>query len=256
MYLQLSPYTPLIVPTSSRKCWSSCRVSKTLKSPTRSSNSRLASVGSPLHSCIPTCPHLSYPPVYKDLPHPPSSYLVVPTTTPYTASTPRGPIKYAFRPADGSNYNPLFPSLGKAGTPYARSVPSANFTPISTLPDPSLVFDTLLRREPGTFTPHPGGISSLFFAFADLVTHSIFNTNHSDWNINDASSYLDLSILYGSSDSAVDKVRRKDGTGRLWDDVFSDGRLLFMPPSSCALLVLMNRNHNVRSPLNPPQQQG
>jgi hypothetical protein len=33
------------------------------------------------------------------------------------------------------------------------------------------------------------------------------------------SSYVDLSILYGSSDEDVDSVRRKDGTEMLWDDV-------------------------------------
>lgn len=38
----------------------------------------------------------------------------------------------------------------------------------------------------------------------------------------------------------------KDGTGRLWDDVFADRRLLFMPPATSALLVLFCRNHNVR----------
>ncbi|KAK7062576.1 hypothetical protein VNI00_000064 [Paramarasmius palmivorus] len=183
--------------------------------------------------------------LYKDLPHPPSSYLSIapPSNTAVaSSSSPSAPIKYAFRSADGSDYNPLFPTLGKARTPYARSVPSAKFPPLSSLPDPGLVFDTLLRRD--KFVEHPGGISSLFFAFADLVIHSIFNTDTKDWNINNASSYLDLSILYGSSDAEVDSVRRKDGTGRLWDDVFADGRLLLMPPASCALLVLLCRNHN------------
>ena len=42
------------------------------------------------------------------------------------------------------------------------------------------------------------------------------------------------------------KVRRMDGTGRLWEDVFADARILFMPPNVCALLVLFCRNHNVR----------
>jgi hypothetical protein len=152
-------------------------------------------------------------------------------------------VKYAFRSADGSNTNPLFPTLGQAGSPYARSVPSTNISPKSALPDPGLVFDTLLKRD--KFTEHPSGMSSLFFAFADLVIHSIFNTNHTDWAINDASSYLDLSVLYGSSESQVDSVRNKNGYGKLWDDVFADSRLLFMPPASCALLVLLNRNHNV-----------
>jgi linoleate 10R-lipoxygenase len=184
--------------------------------------------------------------LYKDLPHPPSSYLALSPSSTLNEiledPSTHAPVKYAYRAADGSNYNPLSPTLGKAGSPYARSVPSANFVPNSALPDPGLVFDTLLRRQ--KFVPHSGGISSLFFAFADLVIHSIFNTNHSDWSINDASSYLDLSVLYGSSESQVNSVRRKDGTGKLFDDVFADSRLLFMPPASCALLILLNRNHN------------
>ncbi|ESK85272.1 heme peroxidase [Moniliophthora roreri MCA 2997] len=183
--------------------------------------------------------------LYKDLPHPPSSYLSVAASSgivPAASSSSSGPIKYAFRSADGSDYNPLFPALGKARTPYARSVPSIKLPPLSSLPDPGLVFDTLLRRD--KFVEHPGGVSSLFFAFADLVIHSIFNTDPKDPTINNTSSYLDLSILYGSSDAEVNSVRRKDGTGRLWDDVFADGRLLLMPPASCALLILLCRNHN------------
>jgi linoleate 10R-lipoxygenase len=157
-------------------------------------------------------------------------------------STAQSRAKYAFRIADGSYNNVLLPSLGKAGSPYARSVPSSCLSP-SALPDPGLVFDTLLKRD--KFVPHPGGVSSLFFAFADLVIHSIFNTDPRDWRINNASSYLDLSILYGSNDAQVDSVRRKDGSGKLWDDVFADSRLRMMPPASCALLILLNRNHNV-----------
>lgn len=179
--------------------------------------------------------------VYKDLPHPPGSYLALPN--PASSVGPPSKVKYAFRSSDGSNYNPLFPTMGQANSPYARSVPSTNFVPSSALPDPGLVFDTLLRRE--KFEVHPGGISSLFFAFADLVIHSIFNTKYPDFTINQASSYLDLSILYGRSDQEVNSVRRRDGTGMLWNDVFADSRLLDMPPSVCALMVLFNRNHNV-----------
>lgn len=177
--------------------------------------------------------------LYKDLPHPPESYLSLPNEATHV---PRSDVNYAFRPADGSNYNVMTPALGKAGTPYARSVPSARSLPASALPDASLVFDMLLKRD--EFVPHPDGVSSLFFAFADLVIHSIFNTDRNDSTINNSSSYLDLSPLYGSSDKQVDTVRRKDGTGRLKEDVFADSRLLFMPPSACALLVLLCRNHN------------
>ena len=99
----------------------------------------------------------------------------------------------------------MLPNLGQAGQPYARSVPSTHPLPPSFLPDPSLVFDVLLKRD--KFTPHPGGVSSLFFAFADLVIHSLFNTDREDALINNSSSYLDLSPLYGSSEAQVDSVR-------------------------------------------------
>lgn len=118
-------------------------------------------------------------------------------------------------------------------------------TPHKSFPDANLVFNALLRRDSKKFNPHPDGISSLFFAFANLVIHSIFHTDPKDPSINAASSYLDLSILYGSSVEDLELVRRKDGTGRLWDDVFADKRLLSMPPSTGVLLVLFNRNHNV-----------
>lgn len=180
-------------------------------------------------------------PVYNDLSHPPSGYLSTPKSVVTNSSLEH--VKYAYRSADGSNYNPLAPTLGQAGSPYARSVPSTNIVPKSALPDAGLVFDTLLRRK--EFEPHPGGLSSLFFAFADLVIHSIFDTNQHDPTINNVSSYVDLSILYGSSTKDVDSIRRKDGTGMLWNDVFADGRLLLMPPSVGALLVLFSRNHNV-----------
>jgi hypothetical protein len=70
--------------------------------------------------------------VYSDLAHPPATYI--------------GP-EYQFRTADGSNNNPLAPDLGKAGTPYARSVQQSNPFPRNRMPDAGLVFDTLLRRE-------------------------------------------------------------------------------------------------------------
>jgi linoleate 10R-lipoxygenase len=69
--------------------------------------------------------------VYNDLPHPPATYI--------------GP-KYQWRTADGSFNNPDIPDLGKANTPYSRSVQQAHPLPASALPDAGLIFDTLLRR--------------------------------------------------------------------------------------------------------------
>ena len=170
----------------------------------------------------------------------------MPTSAPGSSSPSRipGRTHYAYRAPDGSNYNPLIPGLGKVGSPYARSVPSTRLTPKTSLPEPCLIFDTLLKRD--KFVPHPDGISSLFFSFADLIIHSIFKTDSSDYRINQTSSYLDLSVLYGNSEEELAEVRAGDGTGKLKPDCFADIRLLMMPPASCALLVLLNRNHNVR----------
>jgi len=190
--------------------------------------------------------------VFKDLPHPPCSYLALPPPSHLVGNlnqsgdaTRPQPVTYAYRSADGSYYNPLIPSLGMAGSPYARSVPSQVCLSHAALPPPDLVFDTLLKRD--KFVEHPGGISSLFFAFADIIIHNIFDTDHSvkGWTINKASSYLDLSPLYGTSQKDVNSVRRLDGTGRLHDDVFADPRLINMPPAVGALLIMFNRNHNV-----------
>lgn len=144
--------------------------------------------------------------MYKDLPHPPAGYISLPGDMCAGAQKQHKAVTYAFRAADGADYNVLWPGLGKAGSPYARSVPSTHPLPAFALPDAGLVFDRLLKRE--TFTPHPDGVSSLFFAFADLIIHTIFNTNRQDPTVNDASSYLDLSPLYGNSDTDVDSIRR------------------------------------------------
>lgn len=164
---------------------------------------------------------------------------------PGCSSHPQSPglVHYAYRAPDGSNYNPLIPGLGKVGSPYARSSPSTSLTPNTSLPQPGLIFDTLLKRD--KFVPHPDGISSLFFSFADLVIHSIFKTDICDPKINQTSSYLDLSVLYGNSEEELAGVRAADGSGKLKPDCFADIRLLMMPPASCALLILLNRNHNV-----------
>ncbi|KAJ7442287.1 linoleate diol synthase [Mycena latifolia] len=149
---------------------------------------------------------------------------------------------YAWRSADGSNNNVNMPEMGKAGTPYARSVQQTHPLPKHELPDSGLIFDTLLKRD--GFVKHPAGLSSLMFSFAALVIHSVFRTSHKDVNINETSSYVDLSPLYGHNQEAQDKVRNKGtGLGLLFPDVFAD-RLLLLPPAVCVILVLFSRNHN------------
>ncbi|CAE6472786.1 unnamed protein product [Rhizoctonia solani] len=165
--------------------------------------------------------------LYKDLPHPPATYVG---------------DEYRFRAADGGNNNLLLPDLGRAGTKYSRSVPQTHPLPPAELPDPELVFECLLKRD--KITPHPAGLSAMFFSFATLVIHTCFRTNHRDVTINETSSYVDLAPLYGNNQEEQDSVRRWDGTGRLKEDVFTENRLLFLPPAVCTLLVLFCRNHN------------
>ncbi len=83
------------------------------------------------------------------------------------------------------------------------------------------------------------------FNFAALVIHTCFRTSHTDWTINETSSYVDLSPLYGVDQKQQDMVRARDGRGLLHPDVFAEDRLLLLPPAVCVLLVLFNRNHNV-----------
>lgn len=118
-------------------------------------------------------------------------------------------------------------------------------------------------------------MSSLIFAFAAIVTHSLFRTDHRNIHINNASSFLDLSPLYGDStcrfhsgvalvtdipspsldQAAQDKVRDKaTGRGLLYPDTFSEERLLFLPAAASVLLVIFSRNHNVCFHLHYDQQ--
>ena len=55
--------------------------------------------------------------------------------------------------------------------------------------------------------PHPGGNSALTFAFASLVTHTLFRTAPQDVTINNTTSYVDLSPLYGTNQAEQDLVR-------------------------------------------------
>ncbi|KAF9257706.1 heme peroxidase [Marasmius fiardii PR-910] len=163
-------------------------------------------------------------------------------TIPHPIETLLTPV-YTFREADGGNNNLLNPQIGRAGMPYARSVQGKWCYASTALPDPELVFEALLKRR--KITPHPNGNSSLTFAFATLVTHSLFRSDMGDWNVNATSSYLDLSPLYGINQATQDLVRNKAlGRGLLYPDTFSEERLLFLPPASSALLVILSRNHN------------
>lgn len=83
----------------------------------------------------------------------------------------------------------------------------------------------------------------MLFSFATLIIHSCFETNRKDRRINDTSSYLDLSPLYGINATEQAKVRTGK-RGEIYPDVIASERLLMMPPSVFALLIVFSRNHN------------
>ncbi|KAH8832679.1 linoleate diol synthase [Flagelloscypha sp. PMI_526] len=166
--------------------------------------------------------------LYNDLTHPPATIIG---------------DKFKFRTADGSYNNIDAPEIGRAGTPYSRSVQQSTAPKKNELPDPGLIFDTLLRRD--GFKEHPAGLSSLMFAFAALVIHSVFRTRHENVIYNDTSSYVDLAPLYGSSQVEQNAIRNKNlGLGYLYPDTFAESRLMLLPPATSILLILFNRNHN------------
>ncbi|KAF2762562.1 linoleate diol synthase [Pseudovirgaria hyperparasitica] len=159
---------------------------------------------------------------------------------PHPSATLIGPESRYRRP-DASGNNPWMPMAGKAGSPYARNVaPSKPRSHI--LPDPELVFDALLVRN-GPFRAHPSGLNRLFFSFATIVIHECFQSSYKEPWRNEASSYVDLSTLYGNSDAEQHDVRTFEN-GRIYPDTFASKRLLMMPPGVATVLLLFSRNHN------------
>lgn len=144
------------------------------------------------------------------------------------------------------NNNPHLPEMGKAGTPYSRTVPPLR-PKGPNLPDPELVFEQLLKRpeDPAKFREHPSGLNRLFFSFATIVIHECFQTRRgTDQWINETSSYVDLSTLYGNTGEEQKRVRTYHN-GLIYKDSYASERIAMMPPGVVALLVMFSRNHNV-----------
>ncbi|KAF4619009.1 hypothetical protein G7Y89_g14838 [Cudoniella acicularis] len=164
--------------------------------------------------------------LWNDLPHPPP--------------TKAGPTA-RYREHDGSGNNLWVPEMGKAGSCYARSVPPKK-SQGPNLPDPELVFDLLLKRQ-GAFREHPSGLNRLFFSFATIVIHECFQTSRTDAWVNETSSYVDLSTVYGNT--KVEQVRvRTYQNGTIFKDAIASERIMMMPPGVVAVLLMFSRNHN------------
>ncbi|KAI0379935.1 heme peroxidase [Hypomontagnella monticulosa] len=149
---------------------------------------------------------------------------------------------YQYRTPDGSYNNPLEPNLGRAGTPYAKTVRSTKRLH-GVKPDPGLLFDLLMARDDGYFKENEAGISAMFFYHASIIIHDIFRTSRTDMNKSDTSSYLDLAPLYGSSLRDQLEIRTMK-EGKLKPDTFHEKRLLGQPAGVNVMLVLYNRFHN------------
>ncbi|KAI5867841.1 linoleate diol synthase precursor [Durotheca rogersii] len=148
-----------------------------------------------------------------------------------------------YRSADGSYNNPTDPSMGAANTRYARTVTARTFQ-LPDLPDPALIFDSLMDRGDGSsFREHPNKISSMLFYLATIITHDIFQTDSKDPNFNLTSSYLDLSPLYGRNAEEQSAMRTFED-GLLQPDCFSSRSLYGFPPGLGVFLIMFNRFHN------------
>lgn len=150
--------------------------------------------------------------------------------------------KYIYRSADGSNNNPLYPHLGAAGTTYARSV-RPTIMPPGALPDPGLIYDTVMRRSSQGYRKHPNNVSSILWYWATIIIHDLFWTDFRDMSKSMTSSYLDLSPLYGSNQDMQNSIRTFQD-GKLKPDSYADKRLQGMPPGVSVLLIMFNRFHN------------
>lgn len=165
--------------------------------------------------------------LWGDLPHP---------VVTYAGPTAR------YRQHDGGGNNPHHPEMGKAGTPYSRNVPPTK-PKGPNLPDVEAVYETLLRRDEKKFKPHPSGLNRLFFSFATVVIHECFQTSRKDHWINETSSYVDLSTLYGNTEKEQVHVRTYKN-GLIYPDSIASERIMMMPPGVIAVVLLFSRNHN------------
>jgi hypothetical protein len=149
---------------------------------------------------------------------------------------------YKFRQPDGSKNSYVLPDIGKTGMFYARTIQTQTVRQ-ATLPDPGVLFDSIMARKSPNGTKHPNRISSMLFYLASIIIHDIFRTDHEDFNKSNTSSYLDLAPLYGSTWAEQRKMRTmKDG--KIHPDCFSESRLLAFPPGVGAILIMFNRYHN------------
>lgn len=83
----------------------------------------------------------------------------------------------------------------------------------------------------------------MFFSFATVVIHECFQTSRSDPFINETSSYVDLSTVYGNTEKEQKFVRTYHN-GLIHPDAIASDRVMMMPPGVVAVAIMFSRNHN------------
>ena len=115
--------------------------------------------------------------------------------------------------------------MGQAGSYYRRSVPPERVPMrLRYLAD---LFDALLAR---TAYPNarPMRTSSILFVLTTMITHDLFRNGDKDEDLTTASSYLDLSLLYGCRQEVQDRVQAMVD-GKLKTDTFAEIRFINQP---------------------------
>jgi linoleate 10R-lipoxygenase len=64
----------------------------------------------------------------------------------------------------------MLPQLGAAGCTYARSV-RPSIVPPGALPDPNLIFDSVMKRT--EYKKHPNNVSSVLWYWAAIIIHGM-----------------------------------------------------------------------------------
>lgn len=66
----------------------------------------------------------------------------------------------------------MFPQMGAAGGPYARSVKPRTIT-LGAMPDPGLIFDAVMGRT--DYKKHPNNVSSILWYWATIIIHGKYH---------------------------------------------------------------------------------
>ncbi|KAK7911141.1 hypothetical protein PG985_013622 [Apiospora marii] len=127
-----------------------------------------------------------------------------------------------------------------AGT-YPQSI-HPDFPARTQLPEPDLVFDTLLARGVAV-RDNPNQISSLFLDFAALISIDMSESQYLSGTENRGMRRLRLTPLYGKT-SAEESTLRMFSDGLMKNDMFASSEAWRLPPGVRILLIMFNRFHN------------